>query len=103
MPADKNSGLKPPPEPTDYEVGYGKPPTESRFAPGRSGNPKGRPKGARNKVQGPKENRLRDIVMAVAYRPIKVTEGKKRVTMPMIEAMVRTLAANAARGQLRSQ
>ena len=25
----------------DYEVGYGKPPTEHRFKPGESGNPKG--------------------------------------------------------------
>jgi uncharacterized protein DUF5681 len=58
---------------------------------------------ARNKAQGPKENGLRDIILAVAYRSITVSDGKKRVIMPMIEAMVRSLAANAARGQLRSQ
>ena len=28
----------------DYEVGYGKPPKHSRFKPGQSGNPKGRPR-----------------------------------------------------------
>lgn len=28
----------------DYEVGYGKPPTSTRFKPGESGNPRGRPK-----------------------------------------------------------
>ena len=27
----------------DYEVGYGKPPKKSRFKPGTSGNPRGRP------------------------------------------------------------
>lgn len=32
----------------DYEVGYGRPPRHSRFKPGESGNPKGRPKEARN-------------------------------------------------------
>lgn len=32
----------------EYQVGYGKPPKHTRFKPGRSGNPKGRPKGVRN-------------------------------------------------------
>jgi hypothetical protein len=32
----------------DYLVGYGRPPTATRFRPGQSGNPKGRPKGRLN-------------------------------------------------------
>jgi hypothetical protein len=32
----------------DYEVGYGKPPRETRFVKGRSGNPRGRPRGAKS-------------------------------------------------------
>ncbi len=32
----------------DHSVGYGRPPAHTRFKPGQSGNPKGRPKGSRN-------------------------------------------------------
>ena len=32
----------------DYRVGYGKPPLETRFKKGQSGNPGGRPRRARN-------------------------------------------------------
>ena len=31
----------------DYSVGYGKPPVATQFKPGKSGNPKGRPKAAK--------------------------------------------------------
>jgi Family of unknown function (DUF5681) len=31
-----------------YSVGYGRPPEETRFKPGQSGNPKGRSKGSKN-------------------------------------------------------
>jgi hypothetical protein len=88
---------------TAYEVGYGKPPTESRFQPGCSGNPRGRPKGAKNKIPRLNEERLKDIVLEEAYRTIKVRDGEKQVTVPIAQAVVRSLAVNAAKGQHRAQ
>lgn len=89
--------------PTDYEVGYGKPPVASRFAKGRSGNPSGRPKGARNKVPAAHEERLKTIILEEAYRDIKINDGDRQVSVPMIRAIVRAMAMGAAKGQPRAQ
>ena len=86
-----------------YEVGYANPPESSRFSAGQSGNPKGRPPGARNKRPGPSEERLKAIIVDEAYRAIKINDGDKRITISMAQAIVRSLAVNAAKGQHRSQ
>ncbi|MEH6726420.1 MAG: DUF5681 domain-containing protein [Hyphomicrobiales bacterium] len=54
------------PDNADYEVGYAKPPQSSRFKPSMSGNPKGRPKGARNKLPALNEERLKTIILEEA-------------------------------------
>jgi hypothetical protein len=90
-------------EEPDYEVGYGKPPAATRFKPGRSGNPKGRPRGSKNKMPALNEERLKDIVLREAYRNITVRDGHRNVSVPMAQAVVRSMAVNAAKGQHRAQ
>lgn len=86
-----------------YDVGYGKPPAGSRFKPGQSGNPKGRPRGAKNKRPALNEERLKGIILDEAYRDITVRDGNRNVTVPMAQAVVRALAVNAAKGNHRAQ
>ncbi len=70
-------------------VGYGRPPKATRFAPGRSGNPKGRPQGTRA---------VGTILQDVIRQKVAVTEGGKTRRVPVIEGMLRRLVNDALRG-----
>ena len=101
----RGSMLSLPPPARSYEVGYGKPPQGSRFSPGTSGNPRGRPRGSknRNKLPALNEERLKTIILEEAYRNISVNDAKGPVTIPMVQAVVRSIAVNAAKGNQRAQ
>ena len=76
----------------DYAVGYGRPPVARRFRPGQSGNPRGRPKRARN---------LAAIVAAALGEPVSVNENGRRRLITKLEAAVKQLVNRAAAGETR--
>ena len=93
------------PAATVYDVGYGKPPAATRFKSGKSGNPRGRPRGSSNKAKLPalNEERMKSILLEEAYRTIKVNEGLGQISVPMAQAVIRSLAVNAVKGNQRAQ
>ena len=74
-------------------VGYGRPPMMTRFRPGQSGNPRGRPKGARN---------LSTIVAAALSERVAINENGRRRRITKFEATVKQLVNRAASGEARS-
>jgi hypothetical protein len=82
-----------------YTVGYGKPPKHCQFKKGHSGNRKGRPKGAGNKVT---EESILTHIAREAYREVSVNDGTKTLTLPLVIISIRSLMQKAAKGDLRA-
>jgi Family of unknown function (DUF5681) len=80
----------------DYLVGYGQPPLHTRFQKGRSGNPGGR-------ARGMTAERAKALVLQEAYRPVTMRVGDKVLTLPAIQAVLRSQVALAAKGHGPSQ
>jgi hypothetical protein len=74
-------------------VGFGKPPAHSRFKPGKSGNPNGRPKGALNFATTLRRT-LREVVV--------INENGRRKEITKLEAALKQLVNKAASGDLRA-
>ena len=78
---------------TDDPAGYKKPPAAHRFPPGKSGNPRGRPKGVAN---------LSTDLAALLSRTIEVTDAGKRRRVGRQESILLALFSKALRGDVRA-
>lgn len=76
-----------------YEVGYGKPPKTHQFKPGRSGNPKGRPKGAKNEAT---------ILREIMHQRMEVREGGRARKISRLEALLLRCLEAALKGDLKA-
>jgi len=74
----------------DYEIGFGKPPEQTRFKPGESGNPKGRPRRSRN---------MRTLLQEGLKSKVTIREGDKMRKVSKAEAIAMKLLADAAAGK----
>src|SRR5262249_40666570 len=76
----------------NYEVGYGKPPKKSRFKPGSSGDPKGRPKREPSALAG--------IIGGVLSAPIEYQERGHTKTTTRYQLSLKILIERAIKGHL---
>src|SRR3954454_19403816 len=76
-----------------YAVGYGRPPIESRFQPGTSGNSRGRRKGSKN---------LKTLIRKAMTASISIQEGTKTRRVSKIEGVVLRQLQSALKGDDRS-
>jgi Family of unknown function (DUF5681) len=73
------------------DVGYRKPPEATRFKPGKSGNPKGRPKGTFS---------LATDLSAELGEPITVREGGRPRRISKQRALIKSLMGKALQGDV---
>lgn len=84
---------KKPRDRSESEVGYCRPPKRTQFKPGQSGNPKGRPKGAKNEAT---------ILRNIFNRQIEMREGGKTRKVSVLEGMLLRFTDDALKGNPKS-
>jgi hypothetical protein len=77
----------------ETKVGYKRPPVHTRFKPGQSGNPGGRPTGSQN---------LKTMFDRILNEKVSLREGDDVRKITKAEAIMRGLVVSAMRGDSRS-
>jgi hypothetical protein len=74
----------------DVSIGYGKPPEQTKFKKGQSGNPYGRPKGSRN---------LKTLINRELNTTITIEQAGKKRKIRRKDALVKSLVHDALKGR----
>jgi hypothetical protein len=74
------------------KVGYKRPPVHSRFKPGQSGNPGGRPKGSQN---------FKTLLDRILKEEVSLQDGTQSRKISKAEAIMRRLIVGALKGDTR--
>lgn len=77
-------------KPEGFEVGYGKPPKHTQFQPGQSGNPKGRPRGAKSPFT---------LLREELQRKVTLRENGTVTTVTKLEAIMKRVVADTLSGK----
>lgn len=80
----------------EYKVGYKKPPKEHQFKPKQSGNKRGRPRGAKNKVN------LGESLNKSLLERRQVTINGKKVSLKKSEIIAMAQIERAMKGDIKS-
>ncbi len=77
----------------NYEVGYRRPPKATQFQAGKTGNPRGRPKGSKN---------FATLLDQALGESVTVNDGGKRKKVTKLHAMVLRLVSTALQGDIKT-
>ena len=81
------------PSDADYDIGRGRPPQQSRWKPGQSGNPNGRPKGRLNQ---------RTLLRRLLLETVVIREGERLRKVTKFEAVHLTQVLKAMKGDTKA-
>jgi hypothetical protein len=79
--------------PSNYEVGWGRPPKHTRFQPGQSGNPKGRKRGSKN---------ITAFLATELEGKVEVRQNGKVRLLTVAQAIVKRIIADALSGNFKA-